>query len=218
MKKLLMNWVLLLGLSLFVMLTAHAEPPSVNVQSQLPASLALDNEAIDAVQACIGKKSDFAQRYKSLVADDQALQQQATDSEKFKAAIEKSQLNLKQEENALNIFATSQTKMGSDLDMRRKSLYRNHATKPLNQDELQQENAKIQAYNAMSGEFNVVTDQYNKLVLAQKKRIADHNNLVAKLNTVVARYNSDALAVQGALNKILADVGFYQHKCAAPGK
>ena len=213
-----MNWVLLLSLSLFVMLTARAEPPSVNVQSQLPASLALDDKTINAVQACIGKESDFAQRYKALVADDQALQQQATDSEKFKAAIEKSQLNLKQEENALNIFATSQTKMGSDLDMRRKSLYRNHATKPLNQDELQQENAKIQAYNAMSGEFNVVTDQYNKLVLAQKKRIADNNDLVAKLNAVVARYNSDALAIQGALNKILENVGFYQHKCAAPGK
>ena len=81
--------------------------------------------------------------------------------------------------------------------------------------ELQQENIKIQAYNNMSGEFNIMTDQYNNWVVVQKKRIADHNAMVSKLNDFVAGYNAHAQALQGPLNKVLADVGYYQHKCAA---
>ena len=205
-------WVCLISLG---MLSAHAEPPSVNVTSLLPTALLLDEETIAAVQKCSGTDSDFKQRFNALVADDQSLQQEATNIEKYKVAIEKSQQNLNQEETRLNTLARSQTNVAADLDVLRKSLHKNHATKPLTSAELQQENIKIQAYNNMSGEFNIMTDQYNNWVVAQKKRIADHNALVSKLNDSVAGYNVHAQALQGPLNKVLADVGYYQHKCAA---
>lgn len=197
------------------MLAVKAEPPSANVNSVLPRELLLEEAIVASVQACLGNESDFAQRFNTLVTDDQALQQQATDIEKYKDNIQTSQLNLNQEEAQLNALARSQSKMGADLDVLRKGLYKNHATKPLTSEQLQKENIKIEAYNKLSGEFNVMTDQYNKQVLAQKKRIAEHNALVATLNDAVSRYNAHAQAIQVPLNKVVADVGYYQHKCAA---
>jgi hypothetical protein len=189
------------------MLPVKAEPPSVNVNSVLPRDLLLDEAIVASVQACLGNESDFAQRFNTLVTDDQTLQQQATEIDKYKDSIQTSQLNLEQEE--------AQLKMGADLDVLRKGLYKNHATKPLTSEQLQKENIKIEAYNKLSGEFNVMTDQYNKQVLAQKKRIAEHNALVTTLNDAVALYNAHAQAIQVPLNKVVADVGYYQHKCAA---
>ena len=197
------------------MLPVKAAPPSANVNSVLPRELLLEEAIVASVQTCLGNESDFTQRFNTLMTDDQTLQQEATDIDKYKANIQTSQLNLNQEEALLNALARSQSKMGGDLNVLRNGLYKKHATKPLTSDQLQKENIKIEAYNKLSGEFNVMTDQYNKQVLAQKKRIAEHNALVTTLNDAVALYNAHAQAIQGPLNKILADVGYYQHKCAA---
>ena len=194
---------------------APALPPT-STNSGLPASLLLDDATTAAIQQCLD--NDFTQRLQALITDDAALQQENASIDNYKADIINAKQNLDQQEALLNSFARSQSKMASDLDVLRSSLYRSHATKPLSAEQILVENNKIEAYNKMSGEFNAQTDQYNKLVVAQKRRITDYNALAAALNDTVAKYNAHALVIVTPTNQLLRDVASYQSKCASQVK
>lgn len=210
--KIILRLLCVLFASSQLSVTAAPQTSEFN-NAVMPVELQLDKAMVNAISQCLGADNDFIQRYETVVQNKQLLQQEADDISAKKVAIQASKENVDREEGILNEFARSQSRMASELDVLRKGLYKNHATKPLSPEATIIENEKILAYNKKSGEYNVMTDHYNNLVIAQKKRIADHNALVASLNEQVAKYNSHALDTQEPTNQLLRDVASYQSKC-----